>query len=357
MHTANFANFQFEDFIADGAFVRWAKNPTAATTAFWEKVAAENPHQRPVMEAAKRAILQLNDALKPEGGTETDAATIWSVIEKRIAEPAQKPKPAVLRPVWRWAAAASITGLLGLFGWLTIRDAVPVGPVSMVKISVGQSFINGGENPRPLALPDGSTVLLEKNSRIEYKTGENGQTRIVHLSGGAQFDVVKNPECPFVVLTENLVTKVLGTTFRIRAFEADAEVRVDVLRGRVSVFSDKKGAEASGLILSPNQQAVFQKSNDRLQLGLVEKPVAILSDETMQRFVFEDSPVAEIFAALEKAYGVEIQFDADGLKNCALTTKLSHETLFEKLAVICKSIGATYKVVGARVVIDGKNCR
>jgi hypothetical protein len=59
---------------------------------------------------------------------------------------------------------------------------------------------------------------------------------------------------------------------------------------------------------------------------------------------------------LEDAYGVDIVFDEEVFKGCSLTVGLEDEDLFEKLKIICKTIGATYQVIDSQIVINGRGC-
>jgi ferric-dicitrate binding protein FerR (iron transport regulator) len=223
-----------------------------------------------------------------------------------------------------------------------------------------QEAVNNSKAPLLVRLPDGSTVTLEENSRLSYSKDFSRPEREVFLSGGAFFEVAKNPKKPFVVYANELVTKVLGTSFMIRAFEKDQRVIVAVKTGKVSVFTNKENtpqnSKVKSITLIPNQQAIFSRKEERLSRSLVEQPQVIISKQELLHFSFTNAPVVTIFEALEKAYGVKMQFDEEVLSGCRLTTSLSNETLFERLDVICEAIDATYKVVDGEVLISGKKC-
>ena len=87
-------------------------------------------------------------------------------------------------------------------------------------------------------MPDESTVELAANSRIAYANNfDSAGTRDVYLSGEAFFKVTKNPCRPFRVFANEIVTKVLGTSFSVRSFEKDTVIQVTVRTGKVSVYS------------------------------------------------------------------------------------------------------------------------
>src|SRR5688572_8298430 len=95
-------------------------------------------------------------------------------------------------------------------------------------------------DPQFLRLPDGSTVLLNEGSKLEYPITFSGDTREVFLQGEGYFDIQHNPSKPFVVKTANVTTTVLGTAFNVKAFPSEKHITVTVTRGKVKVSKDEK---------------------------------------------------------------------------------------------------------------------
>jgi transmembrane sensor len=217
--------------------------------------------------------------------------------------------------------------------------------------------VNDASQQMHLQLADGSQVWLEKNGKLRYQKDFSGTMREVYLTGEAFFDVTKNPNKPFVVYANGLVTKVLGTSFRVKAQANAPTVTVDVKTGVVSVYAQQLDpAQAKPMVLLPNQKAVFQRENAALNKTLVEKPTIVLPKQEVQRFVFEDASAMTVFGALEKSYGVKVIYDEATFKNCTLTISLDDEDLFQKLEVICKVLDAQYEVIETQIVISSKGC-
>ena len=72
---------------------------------------------------------------------------------------------------------------------------------------------------------------------------------------------------------------------------------------------------------------------------------------------FEDAPISEIFKALEKAYGVDIEFDEEQFSSCAMTTVISDDDFFHRLDIICDAMGISYTKENDRIVISGSGCK
>lgn len=356
-----YEKYTIEDFITDDDFIQWAKYPTEESDNFWQTFIKNEPTQAVSVQNAKIAIKQLAIASKQNIPLD-EIPQIWNEIEEDLSE---KSKTISLNFNWKyWTAAASLFLILGFGFWWKIKSSSTETAVYSEMIAkTSQSLkevVNTSKDKIDVKFPDGSRAILQPNSRLSYNESFEGKIREVYLAGEAFFDVKKNPNKPFMVYANGLVTKVLGTSFSVKAFETDKEVVVNVKTGKVSVYSQKtahnQDPEISGMVLTPNEKVVFSKESERLARNLVEKPTILLTSEELQQFSFKDSSMEQIFAALEKAYGVEIIYDKEVMNNCRLTTSLTNETLFEKLDIICAGIEANYKVVDAQVIISSNGC-
>src|SRR5690606_20932726 len=158
-------------------------------------------------------------------------------------------------------------------------------------------------------------------------------------------------------------TRVLGTSFTVRNMEGEGNVLVQVATGKVSVFRSTEedrplpaAAKAvDGVVLMPNQQVVYERLEMRMTKSLIENPRVLIPVEK-QTFDFVDTPITEVFAAIEEAYGVDIVFDEEALSSCYLNASLTDVPLYEKLKLICRGINTTYEVIDSHIIIYGKGC-
>ena len=205
-------------------------------------------------------------------------------------------------------------------------------------------------------------VTLAPGSELIFPEKFESESREVHLKGEAFFRISHNPDRPFLVKTRELVTKVLGTSFTVRSFERDPDASVSVRTGRVSVYSKKEeqGAESVdkiiGMVLKPNQRALFNKQESRLVKMIVDAPVSV-NEIPEASLVFDEAPVRNVFKTLEKVYGIELFFSEERLSGCQLTANLSGLPMYEQLDLICRIIHARYEVVDGQVVIHGEGCK
>ena len=362
----DYTQFTTEALVLDTYFQRWVNRQLPPEDNFWEEWLSLHPEKAGEVSQAKFVLKALEmDRVAP------DDRLMAGQIERILNSLDEKPilRRRLFFPMW-WRVAAMLV-LVGGIGWYVFQDAEKADTyVYSAKSSILQPVqkINNSDQPIKLSLSDGSLITLQPKSSLSYPEAFSDDKREVFLVGEARFAVTKDPLRPFLVHSNELVTKVLGTVFSIRAFENDRDITVKVYEGKVSVLAGKEKMQNAGspfnqnegVILTPNQMAVFDRKPERLIKTLVENPVIIhppgdKSDGT-GNFVFDNTPVNRVFEILEKSYGVTIVYDRDMLNGCTVTAPLGNETLYEKLDLVCKVIRASYEVVDAQVIVSSKGC-
>ena len=269
-----------------------------------------------------------------------------------------------LRRNFPWYAtgiAASLLVTLSMyFFFVSERRSDSITVLKTRTAAVWKNISNTTQHQQIIFLPDSSKVTLQPESNLKFATAFFTTKREVYLEGEASFEVTHNAILPFLVYANEVTTKVLGTYFTVRAIKHEPNITVAVKTGKVSVYADRKKDSVSSpvneIILTPNQQIIYDKSQRELSKTLVEKPRAILPQEEIRRMRFEDAPVSEIFEALEKAYGVEIEFDETIFSSCAMTTVISDDDFYNRLDIICDALGVSYTRDQDRIVITGSGC-
>jgi len=361
----NYQDFKLDDFLQNDAFVRWALYEENDN--FWEQFIQKYPAQKETVNQAKHLVMTIQKS-EAKITPPLNQKGIWATIENSIVGVGEEHPNIFLHfwqtPVFKWAASTAF--LLGLtWIWVSKQPQNHISYNDLITIIEEKSPIieqgNESQNMRLVVLEDGTKVHLEKGSKLSYPTHFDAKRREVVLSGEAFFEVAENPRKPFFVYANEVITKVLGTSFRISAAENSKQVTVQVRTGRVSVFKqnriDSADPETKGLLLLPNQQAIFNRTNEQLNRSLVEIPVPVQPLNRLLKYQFEESQVSEVLKELERLYGVEIRYNEETLSNCILTTTLTNDSLYDQLEVICQTIGATYKEIDAQIVIESKGCK
>jgi transmembrane sensor len=303
----------------------------------------------------------------PSHSQQSVEAAIWQRLRLAPAGPLPALRGRRAARLWqkrplRWAAGLGLF-VLGLGGLLPIarhwQDASA--PTAATSAHGWTRHQNTTQQLQAFGLPDGSRVTLHPGSSLRYAAALAGARREVYLEGEAFFQVHKNPARPFLVFTSQVVTTVLGTSFDVKAYPGSAQALVAVREGKVSV-QPRTNAQfdatplhpaKAGVLLLPNQQVVYSVASHRLKKELVDKPAVLVP----QAFEFEERPVAEVLAALEKAYGVPILYDKQKLAGCTVSITFYDEPLFEKLGLLCKSLGAYYTLADTQITIHSTGCQ
>jgi transmembrane sensor len=369
----DYARYDIKDLLADEAFCRWVLYQKPADNAFWENWLLKNPDRAGIVTNAKELIAEIHHAQNYLSEEELQhELQRLSAGRKFATEEPEYRKPAD-KEYWKsWSGYISI--VLGAITCFAVLFYFYANYFKMDTLQVSQEIlhtskekrievINNEASTKFILLPDGSSVKLSPESKISYPAAFIKKEREVLLNGEAFFEVVKNPESPFKVYTSDVVTTVLGTSFTVKAFDQDKDVRVVVKTGRVTVAANPPQIktpqpEKNELVLLPNQQVVYHRDDQQMKRSLIKNPAQIgPADITSQNLIFDNAPVAKVFESLQKRYEVQIIYDADLMAGCQLTAELGQEPLFEKLGMICKAIQAHYELIDGQIVIHGSACK
>lgn len=361
--------FQLQDFIKDDTFISWVKY--GEHNEVFQAFLFENPDKQATIDEASDFVKKVSEA-ESLRYPNISTAEVWARINDNIDDysetPSSKYTPKLQFFTWikfGWAAAATIIIAVSLRyispnkidGSISYSDLISAAQKRIYLVEK----INTSDTPLSVTLEDGSIITLQKNAKLSYPNHFESNKRTVFLSGEAFFKIAKNANSPFFVYANEVITKVLGTSFNIKANEDDLNVTVSVKTGRVSVFHQNKIAfvdiEEKGLIITPNQQIVFSRKEEILTKSLVEIPSLIQNLNELPKQSFEERPVTEVLKVIESAYGIHIIYDPEQLSHCIITTTLTDESLYNKLDIMCKTIGASYKIVDAQIVIQSNGCK
>lgn len=335
-----YRNYEAEDFLCDGFFIEWVLHPKPEHQVFWQTWLSENPDRCEHLEKAVMILKALQVRPNDKQLSDKDVA---DMSEHFLQSVTPKRSPG-FKISTRWMAAAAVlllvTGTI-LFNQYRQPSAIlTITQPSFVKV------YNDNQTPKLLQLADGSIVVLKPRSEITYPLKFSDTNREVFLKGEAFFEVRKDSLKAFLVHTGNMVTKVLGTSFTVCAYNGDNGFRVMVNTGKVQVFNNQKSADGSvkaSVILTPNLQAVYQPKLSSFKTNPVSMPLILSPALAKKEFSFTNTPLPVIIKKLEQAYGVKISYDKEKYEEIPVTASLSKLPLDEKVRAICKAIDAVYE--------------
>jgi ferric-dicitrate binding protein FerR (iron transport regulator) len=235
------------------------------------------------------------------------------------------------------AAAALLLTKLSMMFQAYHKQPLPVQDGAQI------AFRNATNSIHKRILPDRSTVWLSPHSTITYPKKFAGHFRDVSLSGEAFFEVTKDAAHPFVISSGELLTKVWGTSFRVRAYQ-NAPAEVAVVTGKVSVQNAKAHA---GVMLLPNQKATLYH-HEQLIKNTGNAVAAEMRIWKKVSLSFDDAKLNEVFAALNKHFDINIYSKDARLNQYAFTGDFSNQSLPAILDMIRQSTNTNYTIIHGR---------
>lgn len=287
----------FIDFLSDNHFKEWVLNPEdAELIAFWNKWLLENPASKNDIDAHKALILKLNPPTQTLSVKEE--RELWENIRYTIGEEVEEtPVRRLFAPKW-FLMAASLAAVIAA-SFYVFGDSKPSS--TTIQTTYGET--------RSMRLPDGSEVILNANSSINYLDKWTvGEDRNVTLKGEAYFIVNEQSTTThrdrFIVHTPELDVEVLGTRFNVNTYRPKTQVVLQ--KGSVQIVTTVNKEEKK-YHLVPNQSAVFDKQNDVVNISKVNTEALVSWKD--KRFVFDRTPLSDVAIMLENTYGIKVIID------------------------------------------------
>ncbi|MEM9822639.1 MAG: FecR domain-containing protein, partial [Bacteroidota bacterium] len=248
-------------------------------------------------------------------------------------------------PIWQssWMRAAAVLLLVAVGLWMVLQPGQ--GPQELVWTTISTQ----GEM-RPVNLPDGSIIWLNKNSKISFP--ETFEERSVRLEGEAFFDVAKLDGKKFFIQAGDTKTEVLGTTFNIRAYHKEPIVEVTVFSGKVSLESAQD--EAKEVILMPKDKGVYYKTGQKLEKTENADSNALAWKSGQLKF--EQITLREILPTIVRFYQIKVEADSPSILNCTFTGSFEKTNLEEVLESIAFALNLEVKKQDNTYRLSGKGC-
>lgn len=190
-------------------------------------------------------------------------------------------------------------------------------------------------------LSDGTEVMLNADSKLEFPVGFTGNQRKVKLTGEAYFAVAKNKAKPFIVTTAGQDVQVLGTKFNISNYAEDGGPVTTLTEGSVKVSSPSASA-----ILKPGQQSHTGVSG----ISVTDVDTDVYNAWKNGEFVFENTSLDLIMHKLSRWYNFETDYSKLPPKNLYMRIS-SQVNLSDVLQVITTTSGVKFKIEEGRVVV------
>ncbi|MCC5928752.1 MAG: FecR domain-containing protein [Cyclobacteriaceae bacterium] len=200
---------------------------------------------------------------------------------------------------------------------------------------------------KSFVLSDGSKVIVNAGSSISFPDKFPVDKRIVYLSGEAFFEVAPDPQKPFIVETDNIAVKVLGTSFNLNSFKGANMNSVAVAHGKV--LTSLKSQPDVSIVLNKNE---FVKISDKGKILPVQKldSLAVFGWKT-GTLHFKDASIQDVTDRLSTWYFVDFEMDLKTPISKGFSATFRNETLVNVLDGLSFALDVKYELKNNKVKI------
>lgn len=196
-------------------------------------------------------------------------------------------------------------------------------------------------------LPDGTQVWLNGGSNLKFNNTFDETDRSVTFTGEAYFEVKHNAKKPFVVNAGEIIVRVMGTAFNIKAYPEEETIETTLEQGSLSVEEiNPDGKSVSRAILEPDQRAIFIKNNTVKEQLQISKKIdsQIYTSWKDNKLVFRNEPFKSLVLKLEKWYGITIEIEDAEINDYHFNGTFENETINDVLKIIHATLPIKYTV-------------
>jgi ferric-dicitrate binding protein FerR (iron transport regulator) len=221
-----------------------------------------------------------------------------------------------------------------------------------------------------ITLSDGTKVIMNADSRLTFPQKFTGNTREVTLAGEAFFDVTHKAKVPFIIHTDKISIKVLGTEFNVRSYPGDSTTETTLIHGMIEVTLNDRPDDR--IVLKPKEKLVVSNSAAEKNSSAIKTVPATHAAELLisnlhyipgsdsaavetswvnNKLIFQDEAFGKLAEELGRKYDVSIEFKNDEIKNYRFTGIFENESITQALDALRLTEKFNYKMNGTTIII------
>jgi len=324
-----YKDYTIEDLVVEESFINWVKESNVRDIDFWNNWLKANESETKKVMSAKKLVEDLR--FKEKDGSSIKEDALWDKISNQVGEEKissdSESATTTRRSILPWIGVAASVLLLAFFFF----------PSGDKEVSLNTTLAE----IQNVDLPEGSSVVLNSESRLSYNKKAFGENRILKLTGEAFFKVKRGSS--FKVQTPHGTVEVLGTSFNV--YSRDSIFSVECKTGKVAVTSTQKKT-----ILEKNQ-AVKIRTNQPHEK--TEDLRSLRSSWQEGIYSYQEEGLSSIVADMERHMGVKITLQSEQ-ENLMFTGSFNSSSLETALSEVCWPLGLEYEIKGKTVLIDKK---
>lgn len=264
--------------------------------------------------------------------------SIWQKLEANIHFPAKVVRINTSRHLLKIAAIIIVViSSAALFYFIKNRSA-----------SSQFTYVTNAHEQKRILLSDSSVVFLSPSSTIKVTQPFPDHSREIQLSGEAFFEVAKDPSKPFTVITNNIRTTALGTSFKVTSFPHKNNIRILLSYGKVLVQNHLSNNVTDSFYLTPGEEIEYNKINKKIEKTKIPEKQLSYKNNILY---FKEAGIKEVVKKLEEFYHVKVEYGS--LKNA--DWRISGEFNYEPIDIVMENIAfscnVNYKLIGDTLIL------
>lgn len=233
-------------------------------------------------------------------------------------------RKSIFRNILRYAAIAFILIASSVLGtrYFAIGPHEPA--MNTLHVPAGQRA--------QITLQDGTEVWLNAQSTLTYPAHFSRRNRKVEINGEAFFDVAKDKTRPFIVSTQHIDMKVLGTQFNVYSYRGAGYIQTALVEGSVEIYT--VGDRQNSLVLKPNEQVTVR--GDKMAVTTISNAEHLLWKEGI--YCFQNEQLIDIIDKLQLYYDVKIVVKDPDIFHIRYTGKFRQRDGIDEILRILRKI-------------------
>lgn len=211
-------------------------------------------------------------------------------------------------------------------------------------------YITGSGQVKNIVLSDGTKVWLNAQSALIVSEPFINGVREVLLVGEGYFEVAPNPEKPFIVKTQNLKTKVLGTHFNITAYIDDPKHKILLYEGKIELSAADH--PENKMMVEPGEKIIYTRTAGEFDVYITDLGAPAEWRDGILRFYDED--LSSISKVLERRFNTKIIVADDKVGNLHFTANFDEEPLEKIIKLLQEAHDFDFKKLENSIIIQSK---
>ena len=197
----------------------------------------------------------------------------------------------------------------------------------------------GNGETSSITLSDGTVIWINSATRLSYASDYNINNRTVTLQGEAFFEVAPDKKLPFIVKTNDMAVKAVGTKFNVCAYASDDKVKATLVEGKIqaSTVDDE-------FLLLPSQEAVYNRETGKMHKQTVSGSKPLVSWMNGE-IVFDNDNLVHVGKVLERTFNVKVVIEDPSIGMVSYTGLVRNKSLKNVLDLISGTSNVAWKKV------------